>query len=98
MLVLGFVDMLEQHHFLQLFDDLIISGEHKLIKPDPAIFALTLKRIGRKADECLFIDDSTHNIETARTLGFQTILFQTPEQLDKDLQNMKLYNDSINRK
>lgn len=86
--------MPERYNFLQLFDDIIISGEHKLIKPDPAIYHLTLKRINREANECLFIDDSIHNIETARTLGFQTILFQTPEQLDKDLQNMRLYNNS----
>lgn len=77
--------MLKRYSFLQLFDDMIISGEHKLIKPDPAIFELTLKRIKRTAQECLFIDDSLSNIETAHRLGFHTILFQSPEQLEKDL-------------
>ena len=77
--------MRKRFAFLQLFDDLIISGEHKLVKPDPAIFHLTLKRINRKAQECLFIDDSIPNIETARRLGFNTIHFQSPEQLEMDL-------------
>jgi len=77
--------MIQRYGFLDLFDDMIISGEHKLIKPDPAIYQLTLKRIKRMASECLFIDDSTPNIETARGLGFRTILFQSPEQLEKDL-------------
>ena len=79
--------MLKRYNFLQLFDDMIISGEHKLIKPDPAIYHLTLKRINREAYECLFIDDSFPNIETARKLGFQTLHFQSPEQLEKDLEN-----------
>jgi 2-haloacid dehalogenase len=78
--------MLKRYEFLQLFDDMIISGEHKLIKPDPAIFELTLKRIKREAHECLFIDDSLANIETANKLSFHTIHFQSPEQLERDLE------------
>jgi 2-haloacid dehalogenase len=78
--------MLNRYDFLQLFDDMIISGEHKLIKPDPAIFQLTLKRIKREAQECLFIDDSLANIEAANKLGFYTIHFQSPEQLEGDLE------------
>ena len=77
--------MQQRYDFLQLFDDTIISGEHKLVKPDAAIFHLTLNRIRRNANECLFIDDSPPNIETARKLGFHTILFESPEQLEKDL-------------
>jgi 2-haloacid dehalogenase len=78
--------MQKRYVFLQLFNDLIISGEHKLIKPDPAIFQFTLKRLKREAGECLFIDDSLPNIETARNLGFKTILFQSSEQLKQELQ------------
>lgn len=77
-----------KHEFLQLFDDLIISGEHKLIKPDPAIFRLTLQRIQRAAEECLFIDDSLPNIEAARRLGFQTIHYHSPAQLRADLKKL----------
>ena len=88
--------MLKRYDFLQLFDDIIISGEHKVIKPDPAIYHLTLKRIDRKAQECLFIDDSLLNIEIAGKLGFQTIHFQSPEQLEVDLQNMQVLPKSTN--
>jgi 2-haloacid dehalogenase len=78
--------MQQRYDFLKLFDDMIISGEHKLIKPDPAIYQLTLNRINRDAQECLFIDDSLANIETARKMGFHTIHFQSPEQLNKELE------------
>ncbi len=79
--------MQKRYEFLRLFDDVIISGEHKLVKPDPAIYQLTLERIKREAHECLFIDDSRPNIDAAQKLGFHTIQFRSPEQLDKDLTN-----------
>jgi 2-haloacid dehalogenase len=74
-----------RYDFIKIFDDIIISGEHKIVKPDPAIYQLTLQQIKREARECLFIDDSLPNVETAKKLGFNTIQFNSPEQLDKDL-------------
>lgn len=79
-----------QHEFLDLFDDQIISGEHKINKPDAAIFEITLQRIERKAEECLFIDDSLPNIETAKRMGFQTIHFQSPPLLRTELKNLSI--------
>ena len=77
--------MRRRYPFLQLFDDIIISGEHGLIKPDPAIYHLTLRRIRRAAPDCVFIDDSLPNLETARRLGFETIHYQSPPQLRGEL-------------
>jgi 2-haloacid dehalogenase len=82
--------MRERYDFLRLFDDIIISGEHKLIKPDPEIYLLTLKLIQLKPEECLFIDDSIANIKTAQDLGFNTIHFKSPDQLMTELQNLHL--------
>ena len=80
-----------QHHFLEIFDEMIISGEYNLVKPDPAIFHLTLKRINRTAQECLFIDDSLANIETAKRIGFQAIHYQSPTQLVRELKNLSIH-------
>ena len=85
-----FALMRQRNDYLQLFDDIIISGEHKLIKPDPAIYHLTLKRINRAAHEGIVIDDSIPNIETARSLGFETIRFQSPAQLEADLRRLHI--------
>ncbi len=74
--------------FFQYFDDVIVSGEVKLIKPDPAIYHLTLEQINCQAEECAFVDDSLPNIETARQLGFHAIHFQSPEQLSKELKRI----------
>ncbi|MCZ2127431.1 MAG: HAD family phosphatase [Anaerolineales bacterium] len=80
----------ERYDFLDLFDDLIISGEHKTVKPGRAIFEITLRRIQRRAEECLFIDDSLANVEAARTMGFHAVHFQTSAQLREDLRKLSI--------
>lgn len=86
--------MRRRYPFLDLFDDIIISGEHKLIKPDAAIYHLTLNRIGRSATDCVFIDDSPPNLETARRLGFKTIHYQSPPQLRSELRRIGILDGS----
>jgi 2-haloacid dehalogenase len=79
-----------KYPFLEVFDDIVLSGEVKLIKPDPTIFKLLLERNNLKAMECLLIDDSEKNIAIAQELGFQTIHFQSPIQLESELSSLGL--------
>ena len=79
-----------RYDFFNLFDKIILSGDVKLIKPDPAIFNLTLQKIGCSASECLLIDDSEANIVTAKKMGFATVHFRSPEQLRIELHEMNL--------
>jgi 2-haloacid dehalogenase len=78
------------HSFFEQFETITLSGEVKLIKPDPAIFTLMLERIGARAEECVFIDDTQPNIDAARALGFVTILFRSPAQLRDELLRLGL--------
>jgi HAD superfamily hydrolase (TIGR01509 family) len=75
----------DHYPFFNWFDGLVISGEVKVAKPDPRIFELTLSKIGRPAEECLLIDDTLENILVARDMGFQTLHFESPEQLRAEL-------------
>jgi 2-haloacid dehalogenase len=76
----------QEFEFLNLLDDIVISGDVKLIKPEPEIFELCLQRIGRPANQCLLIDDSEANIEVAQKIGFDTVHFKSPQQLKQELQ------------
>lgn len=80
----------KKYDFLDLLDDIVISGEVGYIKPDPEIFQIILEKIGRPAQECLFIDDSLTNINQAQKMGFETIHFQSPEQLETSLRQLKI--------
>jgi 2-haloacid dehalogenase len=75
-----------QLEFLPWLDDYVVSGQVNAIKPEAEIFQILLGRIGRPAEECIFIDDSLVNITAAHVLGFKAILFQTPEKLRQDLE------------
>ena len=60
------------------FDGVVVSAGERLLKPDPAIYEVFLKRYGKSAEQCLFMDDSAKNIAAAKALGFSTI-HVTPE-------------------
>ncbi|WP_421551549.1 HAD family hydrolase [Pseudomonas yamanorum] len=64
--------------FLQYFRDIVVSGEIKLIKPDPAIYHASLAQVRAhlpdiQPGEVVFIDDVVGNIEAATALGWQGI-------------------------
>lgn len=80
----------EKYDFFNLLDDIVISGEVGMIKPEPEIFEHLLQKIGRKANECLFIDDAAANIEQAQKMGFATIQFESAEQLEDELRKLHL--------
>jgi HAD superfamily hydrolase (TIGR01509 family) len=57
-------------------------------KPDRAIFELTLARLGVRAGEAVFIDDSPGHVEAARALGIRAIHFVTAEALRSELNDL----------
>jgi HAD superfamily hydrolase (TIGR01509 family) len=63
------------------FRDIVVSAHEGIIKPDPRLYRLALDRMGQRADEVLFIDDSPPNIDAARSLGFDVHLFDDPAAL-----------------
>lgn len=68
-----------------LFDVIFCSGDEGIVKPDPAAFEITLARLGVKAREALFVDDTLGHVETARALGLHGIVFTTAEELEERL-------------
>jgi putative hydrolase of the HAD superfamily len=77
--------MLAKFAWIEDFDVLIWSYQHRMVKPDPKIYRLLLDRLGTASEETLFLDDKLENIEGARRLGIQGIQFSTVEQLRQDL-------------
>lgn len=80
----------EKFDFFHLFDDIVISGEVGSVKPEPEIFEIALKKIDRPASELLFIDDSLANIRQAQKMGFVTVHFLSPGQLENELKKLNL--------
>lgn len=74
--------------FEDAFDTLVISAEVGLMKPGPEIYHLALGRLGMPAEAALFIDDLPANLEGARAVGMQAVLFRDSAQTMRDIKDM----------
>jgi putative hydrolase of the HAD superfamily len=64
----------------ELFELVVDSGFVGVRKPDPAIYELTLERLGIPASSTLFVDDMEVNCDAARALGMQAVCFRSNAQ------------------
>ena len=78
---------LDRFDFLDLFEDIIVSGEEGVAKPDPEIFEVLEERVSHRAglDDCIFIDDSPANVQAAAETGLDAVHFTGPDHLREDL-------------
>jgi len=78
-----------EHHasyaFLDLFSDIVVSGQVQMMKPNPDIYEYALKRWGLAPQETLFVDDLGENIDTAQALGMQGHQFVSARALKGEL-------------
>lgn len=73
------------YSFFELFDGMVISGREGIIKPDPAIYRLLCERYDIEPEDAVFIDDSGANVAAAMSLGFDAVLFESPDRLREQL-------------
>ena len=78
----------EALQFLELTDGGVFSYREKLTKPDEAIYRLLAERYGIDPKKAVFIDDLPANVEAARRVGFQGIVFETQQQAEQGLRAM----------
>ncbi len=74
---------LDQH-----FDVFHISAETRLVKPEPEAFRLFADELSVELSELVFIDDSEKSLSTSAECGFTPILFESYEQLTRELTNL----------
>lgn len=65
----------------ELFDKFYYSGQTGFIKPDPRAFELILKENDLLPEECIYFDDSAKNVVAAASLGIESYLYESPEQV-----------------
>lgn len=86
-----YADHLEQHHPLKdWFASGIFSGRVKQSKPYTPIFELAVEQFGAQPQDLIFLDDHPENIKAATALGWQAVLFTTPEAARVSLQERGL--------
>ena len=76
---------LAEKELIDLFDEVVISGEVGYQKPQPEIFEILLKNLEISGNELVFIDDSKQSLLGAENIGYIPLLFTNNEKLKKDL-------------
>lgn len=69
----------------KLFDDVILSFQHGIAKPNTKIFELAANRLGVKPNECIFIDDIADYGEGAKAVGMAFIQYKSFKQVKHDI-------------
>ena len=71
-----------------MFDDIVISGEVGLRKPEPEIFRLAAGRLGLEPAECVFVDDLQLNVDGALAVGMTAILHTEYDETRRALETL----------
>jgi glucose-1-phosphatase len=80
----------ELSHVAAAFDHVFFSCDFGIRKPDPALFAATLKKVGTPPHRALLIDDAGRNVESARTVGMHAYQFTDAPALEQELERAGL--------
>lgn len=76
--------------FFRHFIDVTVSGQEKVLKPDPKIWRILLERNRLNPRDAVYIDDNAKNAEVSRTLGLHGIHFTSPDALARELVSLGL--------
>jgi 2-haloacid dehalogenase len=80
----------ERFDFLAWFEEIVISGDVGVNKPDRGIFEHLMENFGVEPAAALFVDDSSANVEAAKALGFRAIKFTDAGALRRELVRLGL--------
>ena len=83
-----FPEVQKKYRIFNLIDKMVVSGEVKMLKPNPEIYLTLLKKFNLKAEESLFIDDNIKNVEGAKNVGMNALRFENAAKLRQDLNNL----------
>jgi len=73
---------------LNFFEEIFLSGEHKIAKPDERFYRAALQRIDIPTENLVFVDDSLRNVYASEKLGLRALLFTGADQLRSDLRTL----------
>lgn len=79
---------IEGHGITRHFDEIFISGELNMMKPDSRIYQHAAQQLGFEPQEIIFFDDRQTNIDGAVRAGMQAELFTSNSQVRNILSSL----------
>jgi len=87
-------DFLASPEINGLFDEVVLSCEEGMLKPNPEIFRLIAKRLNLNPEDCLMIDDIPANIDGAESTGMKGVVFNSTIQTKRDVSSILEANNA----
>lgn len=78
-------DFFDTHQLHGLFDEVVLSNEEGITKPNPLVFQHVADKLGLSPDECVMIDDREENCEGAKAAGMTALSYTSNDTLYRDL-------------
>ncbi|MCL6437144.1 MAG: HAD family phosphatase [Rubrobacteraceae bacterium] len=85
----------KRYGFLGWFEEIVVSGEEKVAKPDHEIYRRLVERCRLDPRSTLFVDDVEENVAAARSLGFYGVVFRDPEMLAEELARLGILESGV---
>lgn len=79
-------DELARYDLEKYFDEIVISSEVGLIKPEPEVFEHIMQKLGVRPEECIFTDDNPKNTDAAQKLGIHGIVYTSVPELKRQIE------------
>ena len=93
----AFEFMTSTYEVFSYLDGGIASYRDGVIKPNADIFELFLSRYGKKADECVFVDDMPSNVDGAKAVGLHGIVLKNIDDLEVELCRYPEIREALNK-
>lgn len=90
--------MSKTYDVFSYMDGGIASFREGVVKPSAEIFELYLARYGKRAEECVFVDDMPQNVESARAVGFNGIILKNIDDLEDEFCKYPELAEALNKK
>jgi epoxide hydrolase-like predicted phosphatase len=84
--------VINDHGLGRLFDLVVLSGDLGIVKPNPEIYKYTLKKLGIKPSEAVFVDDREVNTLAAEVYGIPSLVFTSTEAFIVDFEALTQRN------
>jgi 2-haloacid dehalogenase len=81
------LEVIRNHGLVELFDEIVLSGDLGIVKPDPRIYFYTLEKLGVDPSQAIFVDDRKVNTDAAEICGIRSIQFKNTATFIKELRD-----------
>lgn len=82
------IAIINDHGLAHLFDEVVLSADIGIVKPNPEVYAYTLEKLGIKTSEAIFVDDRKVNVDAAEACGIRSLLFSNTETFIKEFEQI----------